>query len=80
MNYASVPDRLCMFHGFVVFVECKRPGNVPTKNQALELAKISSYGHMAFVVDSKEAVDRLIEIIKRRLEDGHINEPERSEN
>lgn len=58
----SVPDRLITLPGGrVVFVECKAPGKRPTKLQAKDHDDRRALGCEVYVVDSKEAVDALIQ-------------------
>jgi hypothetical protein len=61
-NRRSVPDRLVSLPGGrVVFVEVKRPGAKPTANQQRDHERRRSLGCEVHVVDSREAVDALIE-------------------
>ena len=75
----AVPDRLCILpKGLCIFVECKAPGKVPTPAQEREMKKLTDKYHSVFVVDSKESVDTLIQIIKNRLHptyESHFNKP-----
>lgn len=62
----SVPDRMCVFPGGrVVFVECKAPGEQPTKAQERELESLRALGFAVRVVDSLTDIQDL----KRRLFD-----------
>ena len=57
----SVPDRICILPGGRVwFVECKRPGAVPTEQQAREMRRLRLLGCQVAVVDSYMSVDRLL--------------------
>lgn len=68
----SVPDRLCLFpYGIVWFVECKRPGNHPTKNQQREINRLNKLGHSATWVDTYEGIDLLIKTIARQIKQNH---------
>lgn len=68
-NYASVPDRLCLFPGGrCYFVECKKPGGVPTARQKEELEKLTGLGFSARVIDTKGKVDQFILEVKIDLE------------
>ena len=58
---ASVPDRLCILPGLVVFVECKSEGEKPTPKQHRELTRLGKLLMNVFVVDRKAAVDELME-------------------
>jgi hypothetical protein len=56
----SVPDRLVTFPGGrVCFVEVKATGCKVTDNQARDHERRRKMGFVVFVVDSKEAVDRI---------------------
>lgn len=58
----SVPDRLVMWSPLhVVFVECKRPGKTWTPAQGRERDKLIALGQLVFLVDTKEAVDKLLQ-------------------
>lgn len=48
----SVPDRIFIQGGTVLFIEFKRKGCMPTKAQAHELACINARGVPALVVDN----------------------------
>ncbi len=57
----GVPDRICILYGQTFFVEVKAPGKVPTALQQFVLHRINDLGGYAVTVDSREAVDRLLE-------------------
>lgn len=59
---AGVPDRLlvCSPDGFTVYIEAKRPGETPTRNQWKEIATIRGLGGHAYVSDTAEQGVRLI--------------------
>jgi len=62
----SVPDRVCVLPlGLIIFIECKRPGQKPTKAQAKELKDLHELGHMSVWVDSHEAVDKIVKAVKK---------------
>lgn len=61
-NRRSVPDRLVTLPGgWVVFVEVKRPGTKPTELQQRDHERRRAMGCDVRVVDTKDAVDQLIE-------------------
>ena len=67
----SVPDRMCVLpQGHVVFVECKRPGAVPTDAQYRELERLSNLGQWACWVATYGEVDKIFNFWKERLADG----------
>ncbi len=60
----GVPDRIvCLPGGKVCFVELKAPGKKPTKLQRLQLDRLRDLGFQTAVVDSKELVDTLLEVV-----------------
>lgn len=64
----SVPDRMCVLpKGFVIFVECKRPGEVPTDAQYREIKRLAVLDQWVTWVDTKDKVDRLIKVWEERL-------------
>jgi hypothetical protein len=57
----SVPDRLVLLTGGrAVFIECKAPGRTATDAQAREHERLWKLGFSVAIVDSREAVDRLV--------------------
>jgi hypothetical protein len=59
----SVPDRLAIFPGgAMVFAELKKPGAKPSDAQLREHERLRALGCAVYgCIDSKEAVDRMIE-------------------
>lgn len=56
------PDDWCFFPGgLLIIVECKRPGEKPTKQQAEEIAWLISKGFNATWVSTKEEIDQLFD-------------------
>lgn len=61
-GYAGIPDRLCLLPGgLLLFVELKRPGELPRKNQEIWLSRIRRLGFFACFVDSADGARELIE-------------------
>jgi len=60
----NVPDRLCVLPGLVFFVECKAPGESPTKAQERELNRLAELDQWVFVVDSKTGVRKALNKIR----------------
>lgn len=57
----AVPDQVTKLEGIEMFlVECKRPGEEPTKAQEKEHKRWRRLGVKVYVVDSKQAVDQLL--------------------
>lgn len=54
----SVPDRLVTLPGNrIVFVECKRPGAMPTAKQKKDHLEREALGCTVLVIDSLEGID-----------------------
>ena len=65
----AVPDRICFFpKGNIVIVECKAPGKRPTPLQYKVLKFLNFLGNNVVVIDTKEKVDTLINVIKEELQ------------
>jgi hypothetical protein len=59
----SVPDRLCLLPGGVVFfVECKATGKKPTPAQLGEHRRLRGLDFLVFIVDSYEDVDLIVDV------------------
>lgn len=58
----GVPDRIFIKHGVVVFMEVKRPGEVPTPLQLHEQKQIADHGGIAVWCDSVAAGKNLLDI------------------
>lgn len=59
--FRGFPDRICLApRAVIVFVELKKPGELPTKIQLKVQAKIRALGFRVEVIDSFEGVDALI--------------------
>lgn len=60
----GVPDRIvCLPGGKVCFVELKAPGNKPTHLQQLQIDRLKALGCQVFVIDDKNLVDTLLEVV-----------------
>jgi hypothetical protein len=56
------PDRILLWlPKNICFVECKAPGKTWTKPQGRERDRLRAKGHQCELVDSKEAVDKLLD-------------------
>ncbi|MCT1547815.1 MULTISPECIES: VRR-NUC domain-containing protein [Corynebacterium] len=60
---AGVPDRICIHHGRVIFVELKAPGRLPRPIQRRRIQQLTDHGMDVIIVDSikgaKEVADAL---------------------
>lgn len=64
-NDRGLPDRQCLFPGgFTLFVEVKRPGLRPRKNQERQLAGLRSMGFQATWADTTARVDEVLKWMK----------------
>lgn len=64
----SAPDQICWFaHGQLFWVECKAPGKEPTELQHKDHERRRAKGFKVYVVDSKPAVDDLIQLLAKEL-------------
>ena len=59
---AGVPDRIVFLpRGRIVFVELKATGKTPSPLQLSKHRELSKLGHIVYVLDSTEGVDRFLE-------------------
>lgn len=62
----GVPDRLCILpNGRTIYVELKRPGEVPEPLQSKRHEQLRDRGHIVCVIDSLKGVDDFINEQKR---------------
>lgn len=67
-NNRAVPDRLCCLpRGWKYLVECKAPGKDFSPLQEKVARTLRSTGHEVFLVDTKEKVDKLCQMIKEDI-------------
>ena len=60
-NLNGVPDRLLLFmEGKMAFAEVKAPGEKPRPLQVHRMEQLRTLGFRVYVVDSKEAIQRVI--------------------
>ena len=65
-GWSGVPDRLILMPGArVFFAETKDLGKKPRPRQTYVHNRLAALGFTVFVPDSKEAVDRVMERIRR---------------
>ena len=60
---SGVPDRIVLIDKQVCFVELKAPGKKPRALQQYVLGQLSAAGYDTEVIDSKEGVDLLINLM-----------------
>jgi len=60
---AGIPDRLILFNSDAIFVEVKAPGKKPTQKQILFHKRLDEQGIPVYIIDSKQGVDDLVEIL-----------------
>lgn len=61
----GVPDRIILIDGKTFFVELKRPGGAPRKDQLKMKEKFEKQGVSVYVVDTKQKVDVLLATIQQ---------------
>lgn len=61
----GVPDRIVIYQGDIFFVELKRPGGKPRKDQLKIMEKFNDQNVPIFVVDTKEKVDNFTKKVLR---------------
>lgn len=57
----GVPDRIFIKNSFVVFIEIKRPGEKPSKQQELRMAEMKRYGALVYWVDNLNDAKEILE-------------------
>ena len=63
----GVPDRLITLPGgVIVFAELKAPGRKPTALQEFRIKKLRDVGQRVFVIDSRDGVDKLMELLTEK--------------
>lgn len=63
----GLPDRLCIFRGFIIFAEIKSYGKKPSKIQKLMHEKLNARGFNVFIVDSEEKLKFVIDYIDNKI-------------
>lgn len=60
-NMAGYPDRVVLLpNGITIWIELKSKSKKPTKLQLIRIASLKGLGHNVFVIDSREAVDMVL--------------------
>lgn len=69
-NASGYPDRLLLLPGGVMgWAEIKSQGETPTKLQATRINKLRRLGFMAWICDSREKAEQIVEQLKRCQKD-----------
>lgn len=61
---AGVPDRICIHHGRVIFVELKAPGRLPRPIQRHRIHQLKDHGMEVAVVDSIEGTKEVADALR----------------
>lgn len=56
----GVPDRIFIKNGIHIFIEIKRPGEEPTKQQYVRMAEMKKYGAITHWVDNVEDAKEIL--------------------
>jgi hypothetical protein len=66
-------DRICILpDGVTLWVECKRPGGARRALQELTVRQLLDLGHFAFLVESKDEVDLILDGTRFFDDDGDL--------
>ena len=57
---------ICLPDGKAIFVELKAPGKTTRPLQDLQIARLRNLNFKVFIIDSKEKVDELLEMIHEK--------------
>ena len=61
---AGVPDRICIHHGRVIFVELKAPGRLPRPIQRRRIQQLTDHGMDVIIVDSIEGAKEVADALR----------------
>ena len=70
IGVVGCPDRLIMTPALTCFVELKAPDKTPRPSQLREHERLKQAGQVVFVIDTKDKVDDLINLILKRNKNG----------
>lgn len=63
LGYDTLPDRMALIPGDIVFIEFKRPGEKLRKNQQVTVDRLKRLGFKVYVIDnSKDAINLAIKL------------------
>ena len=62
--YRGIPDRLVLIKGKGIFIEMKQKGKELRPEQKVWKVRLEKNGFLHFVIDSNEAVNNLISLLK----------------
>ena len=66
-SLAGVPDRVCIGHGLVFFVEAKAPGEKPRPLQVQVIQTLKDHGARVYVASTAAEVDQIMQEIDALL-------------
>lgn len=67
-NMAGYPDRVVLLPGGkTIWIELKSKGKKPTKLQEIRIASLKLLGHQVFVIDSRETVYLVLDVISKTI-------------
>lgn len=67
-NMAGYPDRVVLLPGGkTIWIELKSKGKKPNKLQEIRIASLKLLGHLVFVIDSRETVDFVLDVISKTI-------------
>ena len=65
INARGIPDRMFIGHRRLLFVEFKRPGQAPRRNQAHWAERLMDYGFRVETIDSVETFKDIIDTMEQ---------------
>ena len=74
-SFAGVPDRIILGKDITLLLELKTDDGVIRPRQKVNIKRLRTFGVLAGVVDSKEQIDKIFELIKaKKLNERSLNE------
>lgn len=62
----GIPDRLCVCNGRTIWVELKKPGEVPRPLQNARIAELEKHGAEVYVLDNKQDIDTVLNHLAKK--------------
>lgn len=59
----GVPDRICIYHGQVIFVEVKAPGKKPRPIQHHRIGQLAAHHIPTIIVDSPDRIQEVLDAL-----------------